>query len=449
MTKVTFSTVEHPLVSIVMVTYGGFEWVMKALEAVADHTDPCYEVLVVDNASPDATGPRLRDAVAGARIVLNQTNVGFGAGANQGALLAVGRHLFFVNSDAFVQPGWLPPLLAQVDADRSVGAVVSRLVEPDGTLQEAGGLVGSNGYAGQLGMGADAASPQFRFRRQVDFGSAAALLVRRSAFLAVGGFHPAFVEGYFEDVDLCLDLARHGLRTIYEPTSVVRHLRGGSTDPADALRRATASHAVFVHRWSDELDGRPPIAELDVYPHRLYAARDFVASDRFLLLTPGPPDDALAALIQQLAALWPGARITVAATEAPMVDQRLEGLLDLGIEVAVERDWSPWFAARRFHYSVVMIDGAECLDRFGDALGGTQPHAARIQLARFTDGPVDVEMAGVRTADAVVCLTERALDLARTWAGECRGAIHPSALPAPELVDLMAGLGVAPPLTHD
>lgn len=437
MTTVTFPAVDAPLVSIVVVTYGGFDWVVDALQAVVDHTDACYEVIVVDNASPDGTGPRLRDAVHGATVVLNEVNVGFGAGANQGALLAVGRHLFFLNSDAFVQAGWLPPLLAAVD-DPGVAAAASCLVEPDGTLQEAGGIVGANGYAGQLGMGADARLPEYRFRRRVDFASGAAILVRRRDFLAVGGFHPAFVMGYFEDVDLCLDLARHGLATMYEPASVVTHLRGASTGPGVAVARATANHPVFVARWSDELDRRPTIAEVDAYPHRVAAARDFVACERILVVAGCAPDAPLRGFLGNLARLWPGARVTALV---PRPAGSIEDLVALGVEVVVgQDDPEAWSTSRRFHYSVVVLDGA-----VDDAVGEMQPQAARVQLARFTDGPVDVEMARVRTADVVVCLSERAQGLVAAWAGTSRVVVPPDDVGA--LIDAMAGIGVAPPVT--
>ena len=446
MTKVVFPRVERPLVSIVVVSYGGFEWVLAALQAVVDHTDADYEVIVVDNASPDGTGPQLRDAVEGATVVLNAVNVGFGAGANQGALLAVGRHVFFLNSDAFVQPGWLPPLVAVLDGDPGVAVVASRLVDPDGTLQEAGGLVGANGYAGQLGMGADPADPEFRFRRQVDFASGAALLVRRREFLAVGGFHPSYVMGYFEDVDLCLDLARRGLRTIYEPASVVSHLRGASTDPDAALRRAMASHAVFVRRWSGELDRRPPIAEHERYPHRLVAARDVVAPERILVACDGPPADPLPSLLTDMAERWPAARITLLVAGPTSTGAELEALLERGVEVSLPGDdVDRWFAARRFHYPIVLVDGGAGLARLGDALARTQIQAARVQLARFTDGPVDLEMEAVRTADAVLCLSDRAYDLVRTWAGACAGPVLP---PSATMVDALAGLGMAPPLAR-
>ncbi len=448
-TGVAFPEVRQPLVSIVVVTYGGFEWVIAALQAIVDHTAPCYEVIVIDNASPDGTGPQLREAVSGATVVLNAVNVGFGAGANQGALLATGRHLFFLNSDAFVQPGWLPPLLAVLDGDTGVAAVASCLVDPDGKLQEAGGLVGANGYAGQLGMGADPTLPEYRFRRRVDFASAAALLVRRRAFLAVGGFHPSFVMGYFEDVDLCLELARNGLRTVYEPASVVSHLRGASTDPEEAQRRATANHAVFVGRWAEDLERRPPIAELDRHPHRLAAARDFTAAERLLLVSNGSPAPSVARLVERLAELWPTARITVLAGGRTSVDEGMDALLALGVEVAVDRpDRDGWFAGRRFHYSVVLVEGGAMAAAFDGTIGRTQPQAVRVQLAGFTDGPVDVEMAAVRSADVVVCLSERAFDLVATWAPDARGPVLPPAAPASALLDVMAGVGVAPPVVH-
>lgn len=446
MTTVAFPKVERPLISIVMVTYGGFDWVVGALRAVADHTDPCYEVIIVDNASPDDTGRRLLDVVAGATIVVNDVNVGFGAGANQGALRAIGRHLFFLNSDAFVRRNWLPPLLAALDRDPGVGAVVSRLVDPDGTLQEAGGLVGAHGYAGQLGMGDDATRPEYRFRRQVDFGSGAALLVRRAAFLAAGGFHPAFLMGYFEDVDLCLDLARQGLRTVYEPASVVSHLRGASTAPGEAETRAMASHSVFVDRWSDELDRRPPLAELDAYPHRLHAARDFVAYDRILFVTTRAPDEALLGLVQRFADLWPTSRLTVLLAGELSASREIEALLDSGVEVArCGSDPGAWLTARRFHYTVVAVDGGDALDRLDAALDRTQPHTALVLLAGFAAGPVDVELAGARAADAVLCLSAGAAALVGAWAGSCRGPVVAPDPPAGALVDVMAGLGMAPP----
>jgi len=93
----------HPLVSVVMVTYGGRQWVEPAVGALVAHTEAPFELIVVDNASTDGVQDVLR-SIEGARLFFNDRNVGFGPGANQGVLQAIGRYVCILNSDAFVEP---------------------------------------------------------------------------------------------------------------------------------------------------------------------------------------------------------------------------------------------------------------------------------------------------------------------------------------------------------
>ena len=141
LTKLTVPETGTPLVSVVMVTYGGGETALEAIEALIEHTDASFELIVVDNASPDGTAALLEGSVAGAKIVTNDINLGFGSGSNQGASLASGRYLCFLNPDAFVQAGWLPPLLSAFERDERIGAVVPVFLHPDGRIQEAGSAV--------------------------------------------------------------------------------------------------------------------------------------------------------------------------------------------------------------------------------------------------------------------------------------------------------------------
>ena len=84
-----------------------------------------------------------------------------------------------------------------------VGAVAAKLVYPDGTLQEAGGIVWRDGSAWNFGRGEDPSLPEFNYVREVDYGSAAALLVRSEVWRAVGGFDERYAPAYYEDTDLC------------------------------------------------------------------------------------------------------------------------------------------------------------------------------------------------------------------------------------------------------
>jgi GT2 family glycosyltransferase len=389
MTVLSIPRAADPLVSVVMVTYGGWEWAAKSLTALRENTDPVYEVILVDNASPDGTGERLRDDVQGVTLVLNDRNAGFGPAANQGAGLASGRYLCFLNPDALVQAGWLSPMLEILGSDPLAGAVVPRLINLDGTLQEAGSLVGFDGSTWALGNGEDPEDFQYRFRRYVDYGSAACLVMPRLLFLEVGGFHPAYVPAYCEDVDLCLTLSARGLRTVYQPRSVIHHARSASTDTARAQKLIERNRRILYRRWKERLARRPWLDDLAFYPHRIIAARDAEELDRILLVLdhvpPEDPRNAVSRLVHEMAALWPTARITVLAADGSDAKDRAPGLLDHGVEVVTGvADWEEWFARRRYHYTVVMVQGSGNVERFGGVLSETQPQAVRVGADAFT-----------------------------------------------------------------
>ena len=179
MAVIRFPEVEGPLVSVVMVTHGNWPLVRRALEALVERTDPVYELIVVDSASPDEAPQRLREEVEGANVVISEENLGFGGGSNLGAERARGRYVLFLNPDALVEPGWLEPLLEVLEDEPTTGAVVPMLLNPDGTIQEAGSVIDSVGWPLAFGRGESADTLAYRFRREIDYGSAACLLVRR------------------------------------------------------------------------------------------------------------------------------------------------------------------------------------------------------------------------------------------------------------------------------
>jgi len=439
MTTVAFPTVDSPLVSVVMVVYGGWEWVREALLALKERTSPCYEVILVDNASPDGTGEHLTTGVTGATIILNNQNVGFGAGANQGALHAVGRHLVFLNSDAFVQPGWLDPLLTVLDSDPGVAAVTPRLVDPIGTLQEAGGLVGCDS-ACQFGMYGDLYGDpdrsEYCFPRRVDYSSAAALMVRRRDFEVIGGFHPIYAMGYWEDVDLCLTLWDRGLATVYEPGSTVVHLRGASSTKTLAERYFGANLGVFMRRWSEVLAGRPYVGQFDWCPHRRIALRDVRTTDRVLLAASRWPDpeagawDAqVSSLIGELADMWPDVRFTLVVGDTGGTGRDPTPFSALGVEVAAAEDWDSWFDSRMFHYSSVVMLGTAAFESFDGVVGRTQPDAL---LALAVDGGSDDPEArrGLDASVVVLCPSDdNARAIAELAPGAHVGVLRPLVVP--------------------
>src|SRR4029077_6625651 len=109
------------------------------------------EVIVVDDGSSDPSFSQLK-GIAGLTLKQMPKNTGFTLAAGAGAAEARGRFIFFLNNDTEVRSGWLQPLLETI-ADPTVGAVGSRLVNPDGTLQEAGSLIWNDGTGVNIGNG--------------------------------------------------------------------------------------------------------------------------------------------------------------------------------------------------------------------------------------------------------------------------------------------------------
>jgi O-antigen biosynthesis protein len=420
-----------PLVSVVMVTYGGGETALRAVDALVENTDARYELIVIDNASSDGTADRLKAAVQGATIVENTANLGFAHGCNQGAALAKGTYLCFLNPDAFVQRGWLPPLLERFELDSSVGAAAPLFLHEDGRVQEAGSAVDSEGAALSIGDGDDPQSFEHRFRRAVDYGSAACLLVRADLFAAVDGFDPVYSPAYYEDVDLCFKLRAKGFLTVFEPRSRVVHLRGGGSRQAQALM--TANRRVFAERWSDRLQRRRPLRADPTSPRIRLAARDAEALERILVIDDRVPhydrgsgDPRMAKLLSELVELWPEARVTLFSAIPTNAERYAPALLDQGIEVACADDrFDRWLDQRRYHYSVVLLSRASNIERFESHLRRTQPQARRIYdieaLAFRRHEQEDdkasrlreLESEGIDGADVVLCVSEEEATFAR------------------------------------
>ncbi|MEO1060673.1 MAG: glycosyltransferase family 2 protein [Actinomycetota bacterium] len=332
-------------VSVVIVAYGRPDLLARTIGSLRSTAGSSVELIIVDN--PTVDGPvGLPELPDGARVIRNERNVGFGAAVDQAALVASGRVLALVNPDVELTVGWLDPLLAHLDADPGVVAVSPRLVDPDGTTQEIGSVVGPAGETLALGRGPAAELAQDPVTRPVDFVSAACLLVTAEAFLAEGGFDAAFGAGYFEDVDLLFRFARRGWRTEVVPAVPVVHHRHGTSSDAEAGRLMDERRHDFVQRWRTELNGRPSLTDVASRPHRLRSARELRRPDRLLVLAQGLP--VLTAIGRGLAELRPELAVTI-VSEAP------PGALGDRVELVPPGALGPgWFAAHRLVFGTVL-----------------------------------------------------------------------------------------------
>ncbi|MDX6257924.1 MAG: hypothetical protein QOJ11_4258 [Frankiales bacterium] len=220
---------DAPVASIIVLGWRN-TGILEALASVVLHcADVPYEVIIVLNGADDAVAELVEQRVTGAVVLESSVNLGFGGGCDFAASHARGDYLVFLNDDAIVQQGWLTALVRTAQSETGAAVVGSRMVFPDGRLQEAGCVLWSNGGTWQVGHGAPDVDNLHRQRRDTAYCSGAGMLVDRRVFAQLNGFDEIFYPAYFEDVDLCLRVHNAGLRVIFEPTAALVHAQSQSS----------------------------------------------------------------------------------------------------------------------------------------------------------------------------------------------------------------------------
>lgn len=365
-----------PAVSIVIPVHNQIPTTLECLRSVigAGSGAP-LELVVVDDASTEPDASRLR-GYEGITYHRNDANLGFVGSCNAGALLSRGKFLVFLNSDTLVTPGWLEPLLARL-GEPGIGLVGACLQYPDGTLQEAGGLVFADGSAWNYGRGGHPGDPRYLSRRDVHYCSGAVLALTRERYHALGGFDRLFAPGYYEDTDLAMRVRASGARVVYEPESVVVHMEGMSagTDIAAGMKSAQAvNRGKFQARWCDTLQRKHPAAGSDPDLAVRQAGKGWVVA-----YTGDVSDSRLFATLEVLA----GDCAVDLFLDAEPSAWQLRQLRARGVTV-----WPPhWKATGRWLLTrigsgadVVLTDGSAPSDAWLRQMGADLPAARRLRL---------------------------------------------------------------------
>ena len=255
--KLAFAREEQPLVSIVIPVYNQIRYTYLCLQSIMEHTkDVRYEIIIADDVSTDAT-EHLAEFAKNLVICRNEVNQGFLKNCNRAARLARGRYLMFLNNDTQVTEGWLSSLVELIESDETIGMVGSKLVYPDGRLQEAGGIIWSDGSGWNYGRLDDPEKAEYNYVKEVDYISGAAILLGRDLWERIGGFDERYAPAYCEDSDLAFEVRKAGYRVVYQPRSKVIHFEGvsnGTDVEGTGLKRYQAENSEKLReKWKDEL----------------------------------------------------------------------------------------------------------------------------------------------------------------------------------------------------
>lgn len=227
-----------------------------------------FDVILVDNWSTAPELARLQQGVATmphVRMLRIEEEFNYSRLNNLAAAESDADYFVFMNNDLFVhEPGWLRAAVAEAAVDPSVGAVGGKFFYPNGTIQHAGVVLGIGGVAGHVHVGLPAGDHGYGgrmlFAQEMSAVTAAGMLVRASAFRAVGGFDEVRLKVAFNDIDLCLKLRRAGYKVVWTPDFVAEHheslSRGDDERPVQEARFFDEIE-VMKARWGETLERDP------------------------------------------------------------------------------------------------------------------------------------------------------------------------------------------------
>ena len=280
--RIAFPCCKRPTVSIVIPVYNEFDYTYNCLKSILKNSgDIAYEILIANDCSTDVTRD-VEKIVKNVKLITTEKNVGFLLNCNHAAQYAKGKYILFLNNDTQVQTNWLEPLVSLIEQDEKVGMVGSKLVYPDGYLQEAGGILWKDASAWNYGNRKSPEDPEYNYVKEVDYISGAAIMIRKDLWKAIGGFDERFVPAYCEDSDLAFEVRKHGYKVMYQPLSLVVHFEGVSngTDLNSGLKaHQVENQQKFFEKWKSVLE-----AEHFNNAEKVFLARDRSRDKRILLM---------------------------------------------------------------------------------------------------------------------------------------------------------------------
>ena len=264
----------NPQVSIIIPVYRRLELVERQLALFCDDRSlkECEFIYVLDSPEHETDFENVAFQLERLyriplRLVIADRNRGFGPSNNAGAKHARGRYLLFMNSDVFpAEPGWIEKMKDFFSAQSDVGVLGPKLLYEDDSTQHAGMYFHRDAFPNRLWLN------QHYFKvfprryapanvcRPVPAVTGACLMLQRELFENLGGWDESYVQGDYEDSDLCLRAYQRGCRNWYLPAAELYHLEGQSRSPQ--LEETWWPNATYYNCWLQSRRWSQTIEEL-------------------------------------------------------------------------------------------------------------------------------------------------------------------------------------------
>lgn len=320
-------------VSIIIPVFNKFDYTYKCLSSIYQNTDLTnVEIIVADDCSTDNT-VNLSKYFSNVKIIRNARQMGFLKNCNNAAKYINSKYILFLNNDTEVYKGWLKYLLDIAEKDDKVAIVGSKMIFPNGRLQEAGGIIWKDGRGHNYGRNDDPSKAEYNYVKEVDYCSGASILVRKSFWDEVGGFDENFAPAYYEDTDLAFKAREKGYKVLYQPLSIVLHYESVSNQPTGMKKFLDINRHKFYAKWKHVLEN-----EHFDYFKDIFLARDRSRNKVHILILINEYIDDITDVIKNV--ISPHTQVTVVDLKNVLSSSELVELQQSGVEVRDNFDYA-------------------------------------------------------------------------------------------------------------
>lgn len=277
-------------VSIIIVNYNTCRILFECIASVYEKTKAVsYEIIVVDNASPDSSAEYIQSKYPQVRLIALNHNLGFGGANNEGVKVATGKFVFFLNPDTILLNDAVSLLYDYMTAHRQAGIcgvnLYTKEQDPNVSYLPFPSYMKELVSIFKFGK---AENPDIR--KYHNFGTAgkvnafisgAAMMIRKNDLDQYGGFDSDFFM-YYEDTELCYRFIKKGMELHSLPDARIIHLQGMAGEAAGGELKLKASRMILQSRflYFKKVNGR--IAAL--FLKRMYHLKCFIATALFRIL---------------------------------------------------------------------------------------------------------------------------------------------------------------------
>ena len=244
----------EPLVSIIIPLHNKFRYAYKSISSILKVKPIVPYEIIIGNDMSTGNAKIIEQYVKNTIVHNNNVKNNYFKSCNEVAKLSRGKYILFLNNGAKVHKEWLISLIKLIESDNKIGMVGSKLIFPNGKLQEAGGIVWNNGECFRFGSGYNLDFPEYNYVKEVDYISGTSILIRKSIWEKIGGFDKRYMPVYYVDIDFAFELRRIGYKVMYQPKSVVEYDEGISNiNNLSSKEIQIINRKKFVEKWKNDL----------------------------------------------------------------------------------------------------------------------------------------------------------------------------------------------------